>query len=135
MRRMKKSASGVVATIFVVLVGVGLMPRESEAVCGAPTTGPTNAPPRTMIGCGCTKDGCAAAGTACNDNNLCTTGDVCDGKGACGGTPTICPSMPCATAACVPSTGKCASTNKPNGTRCGPGTCKNGSCDLTPVVR
>jgi hypothetical protein len=130
---MTKSASGVVATIFVVVVGVGLMPRESEAVCGAPTT--TSQPPSAMLGCGCTKDGCTAAGTACDDHNLCTTNDVCDGKGACAGKGTLCPSLPCATAACVPSTGKCASTNKPNGTRCGGGICKNGSCDFTPVVR
>jgi|SRR5579859_384730 len=132
---MGKGVSRGIATIFVVVVGVGLMPRESEAVCGAPTTGPTSGQPPPMIGCGCTKDGCAAAGTGCDDHNKCTTHDVCDGKGACAGTPTICPTGPCATAACNATTGQCVSTSKPNGTRCGGGTCKNGTCDFAPVVR
>lgn len=31
-----------------------------------------------------------ASGTACNDNSLCTSGDVCDGLGTCSGTLTQC---------------------------------------------
>jgi len=134
MRWMGKRASSLVATIVVVVVGVGLMPRESEAVCGAPTTTPTTQPP-PREDCACIKGTCRSAGYSCDDHNKCTTHDVCDGNGSCVGTPTICPSGPCATAACNATTGQCASTNKPNGTRCGPGTCKNGSCDLAPVVR
>src|SRR4051812_3326804 len=63
----------------------------------------------------------ARTGTACNDNNACTTSDHCS-AGACVGTPVSCPSAPdqCHDASsCNPSTGLCsAAPNKQNGTPC-----------------
>src|SRR5262249_49627308 len=53
-------------------------------------------------------------GTACDDNNACTTGDTCQG-GSCVGSPVICPPNPfpppCATGIsdCNPSNGQCVS--------------------------
>jgi hypothetical protein len=42
-----------------------------------------------------------AAGTPCNDNNACTTGDVCDGSGMCGGSAVVCDDgTSCTTDAC-----------------------------------
>jgi hypothetical protein len=38
---------------------------------------------------GCTHEP-APAGSACDDSEACTSGDVCDGLGACKGTPGIC---------------------------------------------
>ena len=70
-------------------------------------------------------------GTPCDDGDKCTTHDLCNGKGACVGTRTACPSGPCATAACDGNTGQCTSTKKFDGTPCGGGgTCRNGACSL-----
>jgi len=83
----------------------------------------------------------APDGTACNDGNACTTNDTCTG-GACGGTAVTCTaSGPCTTAGtCDPTTGKCSSTQVPNGTGCtGPNacqtySCQNGSCSGAPLA-
>src|SRR5690349_18451419 len=66
--------------------------------------------------------------TACDDGNACTTGDHCNGSGACVGTPKVCDSS-CGNpndsscckipGTCNPSTGVCsAETNKNNGATC-----------------
>ena len=65
-------------------------------------------------------------GTACNDNNACTTGDHCVG-GVCTGTPTICqpvddPAGCWNQPTCDPATGTCTQpTPKPKGTPCDDG--------------
>jgi hypothetical protein len=63
------------------------------------------------------------AGTACNDNNSCTTGDVCNGAGVCSGTPRVCDTPP---GQCYESSGSCSSGTcqypcKPAGTVCDDG--------------
>lgn len=65
--------------------------------------------------------GAKAAGTACNDLNACTTGDTCDGRGGCSGTPlaTIDDKNPCTIDACNSSTGQVTHTPKAS-TCCGP---------------
>jgi hypothetical protein len=73
----------------------------------------------------------AANGTACNDANLCTTGDTCI-VGACSGTAVVCtPIDECHSAgACSAGTGVCSTPNKANGTACAGGTkaCLAGVC-------
>jgi len=110
------------ATLVSLTVGVLLMPRDSDASGSTP-------PPVT---CGIPGKDPAPGGTHCDDQNKCTTDDVCDGNGKCAGKFVLCPSGPCATAACNPETGACASTNRPDGTRCGPGVCKGGVCAINP---
>ncbi|WP_375754371.1 hypothetical protein [Corallococcus exercitus] len=60
-----------------------------------------------------TQNGCVyppkAAGTQCNDGNACTTSDVCDGAGACGGQPLTCANTANATASSC-SAGSCTIT-------------------------
>ncbi len=53
------------------------------------------------------ESGFKAAGTACDDRSACTTGDICDGKGTCVGTPLpgINDGNPCTTDSCNASTG------------------------------
>lgn len=62
--------------------------------------------------CGC-QPGCvwAAPATACEDGDLCTLGDACDGRGAClPGTPPDCDDGDaCTTDTCDPATGACVS--------------------------
>jgi hypothetical protein len=92
------------------------------------------------------------AGTACDDGLKCTTGDVCNATGTCGGTKVTCP--PAADAChvagtCSETTGSCAApTTAANGTTCDDGkkcttgdvctggvcggvavTCPSGTCD------
>jgi hypothetical protein len=76
-------------------------------------------------------------GTACDDGNRYTTGDVCQADGSCKGTPVVCAaSDQCHLAgACDPATGVCSNPNKPNGTPCNDGnactqtdTCQAGVC-------
>jgi hypothetical protein len=60
----------------------------------------------------------SAAGTACDDGNLCTYSDVCDGSGFCSGTPSNCvPAGPCETSACT-GTASCVVAKRPAGTAC-----------------
>ena len=88
-----------------------------------------------------------AAGTACDDGNLCTHSDTCDGSGSCvGADPVVCSSASgqCGTAgSCDPATGACVGGPAPAGTPCDDGdlctqsdTCDgNGSCvGADPVV-
>ena len=73
----------------------------------------------------------AALGVSCNDGNLCTTSDTCNGAGSCiAGPTTQCPAatMCHVAGACVPSTGQCsAETPAPVGTTCNDGNL----CNLT----
>ena len=56
----------------------------------------------------CATDTKLSAGAACNDNNLCTTGDHCDASLNCVGTLLACPGDYClAAGTCNPSTGLC----------------------------
>ena len=81
-----------------------------------------------------------APGTACNDSNACTYGDVCDAAGACRGTPITCaPRGPCELSACN-GTSTCVVTTRASGTVCpysntgnpadAPNPCEN-TCDGT----
>ena len=125
MIRMGHRTSLALSMVVSVTVGVLLMPRDSDANGGS-----GQPPPNT---CGIGGKDATPAGTHCDDQNKCTTEDVCDGDGKCAGKPVLRPSGPCATAACSPATGACVSTNRPDGTRCGPGTCKGGVCAINPV--
>jgi MYXO-CTERM domain-containing protein len=82
-------------------------------------------------------------GTPCNDNNACTTNDVCT-AGVCAGTATSgsCPETACATAGtCDSTSGNCTGSQpKPNGTACDDGDpstfndqCLSGRCKGTPA--
>jgi len=74
--------------------------------------------PRTCDdGNGCTSDSCDELlgcrfepnAAACDDVNLCTTGDTCVGGRCSGGAPTVCDDDdPCTTDACDPFTGECS---------------------------
>ena len=59
-------------------------------------------------------------GTPCDDSSLCSTGDVCNGLGACGGTPKVCnDGSVCTADSCVAATGQCQNTAS--------------SCSVTPL--
>ncbi len=86
-----------------------------------------------------------ASGTACDDGNGCTVGDVCAGGKCSGGTPVVCAAKACQTATCV-STGasshSCSLAAQPIGTGCDDGLfctvgdqCDaSGSCGGTPFA-
>jgi cysteine-rich repeat protein len=99
----------------------------------------------------CTDDSCSSVGgvfvclhTAnasngpCNDSNLCTTGDQCDGQGHCLGQPVVCPPPgQCDTGEgfCEANTGECEYAPLPPGTLCNDNdpctvddVCDNGNC-------
>ncbi len=72
---------------------------------------------------------CSRFTGSCNDDNLCTTGDTCDGE-ACVGTPVSCAPDDdlCTTEECNPFDGQCESYP----TVCPPdGQCSTASCDPT----
>lgn len=75
------------------------------------------------------------AGLACDDKNLCTTGETCQSGQCRGGTTKTCttPSSICQLDAgtCIPATGECRYESQPDGTSCGSGVsarCCNGAC-------
>ena len=82
-------------------------------------------------------------GTACDDTNLCTQGDVC-AQGVCGGTAVACAAQDqChTTGVCEPSSGLCANPPKPDGNACEDGNlctrgdaCTAGACSAgTPTA-
>ncbi len=73
-------------------------------------------------------------GTPCNDGDLCTQNDTCQGGTCTGGAGVTCAALPCQTAACNPGTG-CVYTPAPNNTSCSDGNactqadkCQSGAC-------
>lgn len=84
-----------------------------------------------------------AAGTACDDHDLCTTGDACDGQGSCvpSGVVTCDPAAACRTAGtCDPRTGACSYAIACDGAACSDGddctggdTCQAGTCEGEPL--
>jgi hypothetical protein len=92
----------------------------------------------------------APNGTACNDNNVCTSGDVCT-NGACAGTPiancctansqcidgNVCTSDACVNNVCVftPIAGCCTANNQCNDNNaCTTDACVNNVCVFTPIA-
>jgi hypothetical protein len=85
----------------------------------------------------CTAGVCSAAqnkpnGTACNDNNACTTGETCQGGACTGGTPVTCtsqggqPRICCPTGSTTCTPGSCC---RATGTACsGNGQCCSSTC-------
>jgi MYXO-CTERM domain-containing protein len=78
-----------------------------------------------------------ASGASCEDGNLCTTNDACDGQGACvtGFTVVVDDGNSCTADACDISTGTVSHTALGNGTSCDDGnlcngveTCHSGAC-------
>lgn len=66
--------------------------------------------------------------TSCDDNNLCTSEDVCK-SGVCTGTSKDCPDVECQTLLlCSASSGACVYENLPLGTLCSSGSCYSGEC-------
>jgi hypothetical protein len=94
----------------------------------------------------CTKNLCNAdtqncgmtdleAGAACNDSNVCTHTDVCDGAGSCGGTTYFCIPGQCHTSNSCDGAGGCMPIYKTPGTACDDGlaftsgdVCNLGTC-------
>ncbi|MDI7269166.1 MAG: hypothetical protein QME96_14345, partial [Myxococcota bacterium] len=81
-----------------------------------------------------------AAMTVCDDGNLCTTNDRCDGAGVCTGTPYTCSPGECQAASRCDGIGRCVVTNRPNGTPCADegnactdDACQAGICTHRPV--
>jgi hypothetical protein len=72
-----------------------------------------------------------ADGTACNDNSACTVNDVCTAGVCNGGIPNECiPTDECHdVGVCDPVTGECSNPEKPDGTECSGGFCKEGVCE------
>ncbi len=75
--------------------------------------------------------------TPCSDAELCTEGDVCDGKGTCKGTAKDCSGLDgvCVVGYCFASTGACEKSVAPDGTLCDDGDptttgdrCEKGQC-------
>jgi MYXO-CTERM domain-containing protein len=62
-------------------------------------------------------------GAACNDNNLCTQSDTCQGAACVGGNPVVCPTPDQChdTGVCAPATGMCSNPAKADGTGCNDG--------------
>jgi len=94
-------------------------------------------PPDCSDGNLCTDDACdsklgcihAYNQVACDDADVCTTGDKCN-QGQCGGTGSLaCDDLnPCTADTCAPKTG-CVFTPAPDNTPCGAGkTCQGGTC-------
>lgn len=62
---------------------------------------------------------CGEEGSACNDNDLCTIGDVCQADGTCAGEPVDCTPDECSTGgACNPETGSCVFESNREGEAC-----------------
>ena len=59
---------------------------------------------------------------ACDDGNFCTSGDHCDGEGACvSGGQTICVNTSCGTGSCDSGLGACILANSPTASACSDG--------------
>ena len=98
--------------------------------------------PKVCAGDACNEDTCDSKtgacgvkaktkGTTCNDGNLCTQTDTCDGAGKCtGANPKVCVGDACNNGTCSPDSGVCGKTPKANGTACEDGSdCTSGdSC-------
>ncbi len=76
-----------------------------------------------------------AAGTPCDDGDLCTTGDVCFSDGSCHGTSSCDDGNPCTLDSVDPATGACVHQNASNVLPCDDGDscttsdhCFNGTC-------
>ena len=88
----------------------------------------------------CNEDGqCGVAdrvnGTTCEDGDLCTLNDTCQGGRCTPGAAKVCPDAPCQVGVCDSATGACGLENVENGTGCDDGdactlgdTCQNGQC-------
>ncbi len=82
------------------------------------------------------------SGTPCDDQNLCSTNDQCNGAGQCIGTPVFCSGDICHNAGtCDLATGLCNNPNKTDGTKCDNGDpcsvndkCISGECVGTPAT-
>lgn len=78
----------------------------------------------------------APDGTPCNDGNLCTQVDTCQGGVCMGSSPVVCAVLdPCHPGACDPGTGLCSNPPAPDGTPCrlvciAGETCQAGVCTL-----
>jgi len=73
-------------------------------------------------------------GTSCNDENACTSNDICiNGICQAGSTVDCMPLDECHDiGTCGPMTGTCSNPNKPDGTLCSIGQCLNGICTVLP---
>ncbi|GAB4202678.1 MAG: hypothetical protein OHK0013_16160 [Sandaracinaceae bacterium] len=113
------------------------MPRGSRPGCGGsgPCAGTCNGSARSS----CTFPGSA---TSCDDLAFCTTGDRCNGAGACTGMPRVCDDgNVCTTDSCDEMGDRCATSPVPTGTACDDGAacttrdvCTAGTCAGTPIT-
>jgi hypothetical protein len=89
----------------------------------------------------CTQPTPKPQGAPCDDGNLCTVNDVCDGAGTCAGTPKSCGGIVSGTCpqTCDPTTGECVagangdSCIPSNFGQCQTGVCQDGGCVAVPA--
>src|SRR6059036_1909578 len=145
--RSKRGLNLLTAGALLILAASGGTARAVACTQGASCTVDADCNPTSNQ---CTKGVCGSAnhkcncnvplpnGTACNDNNACTSGETCQ-NGACGSpTSTVtCTALDqCHVAGtCDPMSGVCSNPNKANGTACNDNnactsgeTCQNGAC-------
>ncbi len=98
-------------------------------VCAAPTQCETAGVPD---GTNCVK-GFKGPTVACDDANVATSNDLCNGAGGCAGTPIVCPTPNQCQTAGVPNGTTCSVGNKPNTATCDDGSAatNNDRCDGT----
>ena len=77
----------------------------------------------------------AVQGTSCDDGNLTTQGDTCDGSGGCAGTPYTCPGASACTLSYTQDGATCVPNYAPVGTQCDDAkvTTKDDACDTAGV--
>ena len=120
------------------LISPDMLPPDSGVPDGclpcSATTQCDDKDPCTVDSCGpsgCCVHSSAAAGITCDDTDLCTKGDQCDGQGKCVGAAHACSAGTCEASSVCDGKGGCAVTNKPAATLCDDGNaCTKGDvCD------
>ncbi|MGI5863563.1 MAG: M6 family metalloprotease domain-containing protein [Myxococcales bacterium] len=113
--------------------------QDGQCVGANPVLCPTVGPCELVLACEPATGRCPIVlkpdGSWCDDNNACTTDDMCQ-YGMCAGSPKACPKGDECNGAgvCDVVTGECIQQPYEDGTECEGGTCQAGVCEPTPVV-
>jgi hypothetical protein len=116
----------------------------TTGICGACTVNSDCLNTNSCVQVACVSGACVptqlANGTACNDNNGCTTNDVCT-NGVCGGTAVVCTALDQCHVAGTCTNGSCSNPTKSDGTSCNDNSacttndvCTTGICGGTAIV-